>query len=269
MKGRPDLVALLPAAQMCPSSRRGIVEALQVQAVEPVHVALQAGQVLPPAVHSGAGAVHPDGLENGLPELFHRLILRAAGKDLPGPGGDGDGADAPGDGIAHGQLPVLPEGLAAGALGAGNPVRIHAHQILRIPGGDMEEGRALAGVAVIELRLPGRETVKDAVLRMEVFLPRQLVVTPTHDHLPAAGGIGGPGAQPGEPRAVYRRADHQRLSLLDVDAYLYQQFCVFFKFRFHGGSFLCRAPRGRVSCFCSIARGLPRPGVRAAQARAQ
>ena len=120
------------------------MEALQVQAVEPVHMALQAGQVLPPAVHSGAGAVHPDGLENGLPELFHRLAVRAAGKDLPGPGGDGDGADAPGDGIAHGQLPVLPEGLAAGALGAGNPVRIHAHQILRIPGGDMEEGRALA-----------------------------------------------------------------------------------------------------------------------------
>jgi len=72
------------------------------------HVALfQRFQMLPPARHSAAVPGNPDRLEDGVPQLFHRLFPRAVREHLRCPGGDRDGGDTPGHGVAHLQIPVL------------------------------------------------------------------------------------------------------------------------------------------------------------------
>ena len=205
----------------------GVVQALQVQGVEDVTAPVEGVQMFPPPVHGMAVAGDADGGEDGVPELVHALVPAQTGEDLLRPTGDGHGGHAPGEGVGHLEAVVLPEGLAAGALGAGDAVLVHAQEVLRVCGGDVERGRAGLGALVEKHPLPLGHGVEDLVRRVEVALPGEDVVPPAHDHFPAPGGVGRFRAHPGEGGALHRGGDHQVLPFLDVQAHLDQEAGVF------------------------------------------
>ena len=201
----------------------GIVEGGQAQLVELLRPALDGLHVLLPALHGPAVPLDADGLQDGVPELVHGLLLGDAGEDGPGPGGDGEGGNAPGDAVAHLLAVEGVQRQAPGPVGPGQAVRVHAPQGLGVPGGEGEVGRALQGVVIEEVPPPEGDLVEDGVVRVEVTEAVQLVIPPVHHHFPAAGGIGLLRAHPGKPRAVHRRGDDEGLALLDVEAHADQE----------------------------------------------
>ena len=249
LTGEGHVVARLPDVALRQLHRQvgaqgvGVVEGLEVQLVQLLHPAGQGLDVLVPLVHAPAVAGDADRLEDGLPQLFHRLILRQVREHLLRPTGDGDGGDAPGEAAAHLQAVKVLQRRAAGLLGPDDAAVVHALEILRVAGGDGQIRRPLQGIVVVKVAPPQRHSVEHVVCGVEVLHPAQLVVAPVHHHLPAAGGIGLPGAEAGEEGALHRGGDHQRLALLDVQAHLHQQLGVFLQLFFHGFHILPSFPR--------------------------
>lgn len=179
--------------------------------------------MLPPALDRLTVAGDPDGLQNGVPQLVHGLLLGAVRKHLSGPAWHRHGADGPGDGVGHGGLAVLRDLGGPGLPHADKPLGVHVGHQLRVAGVDVEEARALPGQAHQQVRLPLGVLVKGLVGGPQGALVTDDLVAPAHGHLPAAGVVGGLHAHAGKPGAVHRTVDEQLLARLDVDAHLYQQ----------------------------------------------
>ena len=190
--------------------------------------------MLLPALDGFAVARDPDGGENRVPELLHRLRLGAVREDLLRPAGHRDSPDGPGNCVGHLEPAELLQIPSAGAGAADQPVLVHALQNLRVRPSDVEEGRARPGVIGAEANLPLRDGVENIIRSVEEPFPVQLIVSPADNDLAAARRVSGLRAQPREPGAVHRAADDQVLSFLDVYAYFYQEFGVLFKFFLHG-----------------------------------
>ena len=198
-----------------------VVEGTEMEVIQLLFALLQHAEMGPPLLHCRAVAGDPNRRKNGAPKPLHSV--RLAGKHLFRPAGDGDGGDAPGEGILHLQPVEGLEGLAAGLLAADDAAGVHPLQILRVAGGDGEIGGALLGVVVVKVLIPRRHGVKHVLGGVEVLLPGQRIVSPAHNDLPASGGIGRLGTQPGEVGTLHRAGDHQVLPRLDIDADLHQE----------------------------------------------
>lgn len=130
----------------------GVVEALNAQAVQIVATGLQIPVVLFPGGHRIA--VHPGGGENGLPQLLHGLAPGEVGENLLGPGGAGDGRDAPLLFI----LPLIHIGLQdlIGSLAAlGHLLQVHALEAIGILRHQMNPAGENVHVVLLPGLLPG------------------------------------------------------------------------------------------------------------------
>ena len=214
----------------------GVVQGFQPQGVELFLPGGKHGDMLLPVLHAAAIPGDAHGLENSIPELLHGLLLRHAGEYAPGPGGDGDGGDAPGEAAAHLQTVILLQSLTAGAQGTHPAIRVHTLEMLWILGINDQIGRARPGVVIEKMLTPQGHLVKHSIIGAEKFLTDQIVVVPVHHHLPAACVIGCRGAHAGKKGALHRAGDEQGLASLHMQAHLNQELCVLVKLfvrRFH------------------------------------
>ena len=212
----------------------GIVQGFQTQGVQLLQAALQGFQVLPPALHGLPVAGDADGGENRVPESRHGLRLPLVRENPGGPGGDGNGGDAPGEAAAHLEAVKILEGLAAGPLGPDDALGVHPLQILRVRGGDGQVRRALQGLVIEKMPPPEGHGVEDLLRRVEVFHPGHGVVGPVHHHLGAPGVIRLLGAEAGKRSALHRGGNDHPLAGAGVQAHPDQQAGVFAELVFHG-----------------------------------
>ena len=226
----------------------GVVQLLEVQLVELCLAVGQIGDMLLPAMGTLAVAGDAHGVENGVPELGHGLILAHIGKDTLCPGGDGDGGDAPGEAAGHLQAVEILQRLAAGALGADQTVRVHALQVFRVLRRNGQIRRPLTGIVIEKAAAPFGDFVEHGLVRPEKFLPAQDVVVPVHHHFTAAHIVGSRGAQPGKMGTLHRGGDDQRLAALDIQTHLNEKRRVFPQFFFHWLSSLSIVPFYYISC---------------------
>ena len=244
LAGQGDIVARLPDVTLgqfhrqIGAKRVCIMQGFEVQGVQLLHPLMEGGEVVFPLLHRFAVAADADGLENGVPQLFHGFVFAILREHGLRPAGDGNGGDAPGEAAAHLQAVKVLQRLAAGLLGADDALGVHALEIFRVGGGDGEIRRALQGVVVEEVAAPQGHLVKDLVIGLEVLHPGHGVVVPVHDHFLAAGVVGLLGAHPGEPGALHRRGNHQALALLDIQSHPHQEAGVFPQFFIHDWSSL-------------------------------
>ena len=192
------------------------MQRLQAQGVELLLAPSQHGDVLLPVLHAAAVAGDAHGLENGVPELLHGLLLRHAGEHLLCPGGDGNGGDAPGEAAAHLQAVILLQRLTAHPQSAHTAVGIHALEMLRILGINGQIGSAGLGIIIEKMLPPPGHLVKHGVVGSEELLPRQIVVVPVHHHLAAAHIIGRRGTQASKKCALHGAGDDKGLPLLHM-----------------------------------------------------
>ena len=228
-----------------------------MEAVEVVAPGFQPGVVLLPGLHRIR--VHPGGVENGLPQLLHRLIPAQLREQLLCPSHAGDGGNAP-------LLPVLPplqirlENGIAHLPGLGNLIRPHTFQAVRIFGDEVNP----AGQHLAVMLLPGSHPILHLAhggntLVAAVELLEGLIV-PLHRHLFGLGLVSLIHHHGHKFRLVQVCIDNDLLPLLDIHAAadnqpgIFPQYCFFHVFFLLGANLPFGTSMPHKIHFCQFTR---------------
>jgi hypothetical protein len=165
----------------------------------------------------GVLLVHPGGLEDGLPEPLHRLLLREAGEDGFGPARMGEGDDGPvgdelGDGGEGG-----PVGPALGLLGPAHPLRGKALQGLGVVAAHRQAGRALVKGLGHALVQPGGGLVQVGLRHQGQALPCDEVVPIKNGEEACPVLVGLFRQEAHEVHRLYGGGGHDLLALFQVE----------------------------------------------------
>ena len=224
------------------------VHAFQLKLVQAAAARLQLCQMLAP----GSGDINalPDAAhaENGLPQLF--LCVLIAGEHLFRPGRARNGHDAPLHFILHGVIAPGGQRLAARLVGAGYLLCVQPLEHLRVGIVDVQNARAALALGIIQIAaqdigLHVLQRFHTGILHPDAG---KLLVCVFHHHIARTSLKGGPGAQAGKRRALYRARNEHSLSLLGVHAHPYGKFGILFhQFFVHGIILLFRRAAQRAS----------------------
>lgn len=196
------------------------MDRLQVQGVHLVPQVLQAGQVGLPGAH-GVAAGDAAGVEDQLPQLFHRGIFGQAGEQFFGPGGGGHGRDGPLHPVVHGVAAPGHQGLAAGGADPADLAGVQPGQGLGVVGVDVQHADAALALGVVQVAAQdvGLDVAEGFLAALFHPDAGEGVVAPVHPHVPGPGLEGAGRAQAGQGRRRQGRGEDQGLAGLDVDPY--------------------------------------------------
>ena len=181
--------------------------------------------------------VHPAGAEDRLPKQVDLLRLRRVGKHARRPRRHGRRDHAPAH--PHGADVVAPERfrlLGGRAQRGRHPLGILALQQVRIAAGHGQERRALLGPVQHATHPPSGELLERIGRSMPETHQLQLVVAVGDVHVRAAGIVGARRQRAGQLHRLDRRANHQVLARLQVQAHPDRQVRVSLQIRVHGAS---------------------------------
>ncbi|MPM14311.1 hypothetical protein SDC9_60673 [bioreactor metagenome] len=98
-----------------------VVEGLEVQCIQRFSAPGKRVKMLPPFLNGTSVSADAHGGKNSVPQPLHGLGLRRLGENPLGPGGNGNGRDAPGEAAGHLQTVKHPQCLPPGSLGPDHP----------------------------------------------------------------------------------------------------------------------------------------------------
>ena len=202
----------------------GAVGALKVDRfqVQGVHLVLQHGQTVQmglPGPH-GVAAGDAAGVEDQLPQLFHRLVFGEVGKELLRPGGGGHGRDGPLHPVVHGVAAPGHQGLAAGGVHPADLAGVQPGQGFGVAGQQAQHADAALALGVVQIAAQdvGLDVAQGLLGALFHADAGESVVRPVHPDVPGAGVEGAGRAQAGQGGGRQGRGDDEGLARLDVDA---------------------------------------------------
>ena len=190
-------------------------------------------RMLSPCLNRCSVALHAARHEDLVPQRVHRFGFGKRREHLLCPLGTRKRADAPRKHVLILIAAILQKLLSGRLMRAQDAIAVDAQQVFGIVRNQMQERCAFFGVHRHHIGAVLRELVEHRIVRMEVFCTGHVIVVPHHHDFAAAVFVRDVRAHTRKRCMIDRREQQQRLSLLDVDADLDEQFGILSELVFH------------------------------------